>query len=64
VETLRLQWEDPGGDVLAGPQMGFYWLDRDPLLENLRSDAAFTAMLRQIRTELDSMRLLIGSPRL
>lgn len=64
VETLRQQWAEPGGELLAGPQLGFYWLDRDPLLENLRSDAAFTALLRQMRLELDSMRRLIGSPRL
>lgn len=64
VETLRQQWAEPGGELLAGPQLGFYWLDRDPLLENLRSDTAFTALLRQMRLELDSMRRLIGSTRL
>ena len=64
VEILRQHWDEPGGDLLAGPQFGFYWLDRDPLLENLRADSAFTAMLATMRAELDSMRLLIESPRL
>lgn len=57
VAALRRRWhEEPGGDLLAGPQIGFYWIDHDPLLAGLRSEPAFQALLARIRAELDAMR--------
>jgi DNA-binding SARP family transcriptional activator/Tfp pilus assembly protein PilF len=57
VALLRRAWKgEPGGDPSSGPQLGFYWLDRDPLLSPLRADPAFRDFLIQVRGEIDAAR--------
>jgi TolB-like protein/DNA-binding SARP family transcriptional activator/Flp pilus assembly protein TadD len=55
--VLRRWWRyELGGDLAAGPQIGLYWIDADPLLAQVRTDPAFRTLLAEIRAELDAMR--------
>jgi len=58
--TLAAHWRTGlRSDSPDPPEIGVYWLDAEPFLEDLRDDPRFRALLRQMRAELDSMRLLL-----
>lgn len=43
----------------AGPAIGLYWIDFDPLLHGLVDDPRFQTLLAETRASLDSMRALL-----
>jgi TolB-like protein/DNA-binding SARP family transcriptional activator len=57
--TIREHWRSGlyGSGMQAGPQIGVYWLDADPLLQGLREDPDFQALLSEVREELDRQRV-------
>lgn len=64
--TLREHWQSGlyGNGMQAGPQIGIYWLDADPLLEGLRDDPRFPALLSEIRADLDRQRVGVFAGRI
>jgi tetratricopeptide (TPR) repeat protein len=53
-------------EITSGPQVGVYWIDTDPLLDGLRDEPRFQALLAELRVSLDSMRAALAEapPRL
>ena len=49
----------PGLRGGPGPQIGIYWVDRDPLLYDIVGDPRFQKLLAEMRASLDSMRALL-----
>lgn len=57
--TLREHWRSGLRWVEDPPHIGVYWVDREPVLEGLRDDPRFGALLADMRVGLDSMRALV-----
>jgi TolB-like protein/DNA-binding SARP family transcriptional activator/Tfp pilus assembly protein PilF len=56
LDVIREHWRSGMRWVEDPPRIGIYWLDQDPMVQELRRDPRFEALLTEIRRELDVLR--------
>jgi Tfp pilus assembly protein PilF len=60
--VIREHWRSGMRWVEDPPRNGVYWLDRDPMVQDLRSDPRFESLLTEMRRELDALRRDLAGP--
>ncbi len=58
--VIRTHWRQGLRWVEDPPRIGIYWLDRDPVVRDLSEDPRFTALMSEIRRELDDLRAALA----
>ena len=62
LDVIREHWRSGMRWVEDPPRIGIYWLDRSPLVQDLRGDPRFEALLTEMRQELDELRSGLADP--
>lgn len=62
LDVIREHWRSGMRWVEDPPRIGIYWLDRSPLVQDLRGDPRFQDLLTEMRRELDALRSGLADP--
>jgi TolB-like protein/DNA-binding SARP family transcriptional activator/Tfp pilus assembly protein PilF len=62
LDVIREHWRSGMRWAEDPPRIGIYWLDRHPLVQDLREDPRFEALMSEIRRELDALRSGLSVP--
>ncbi len=60
LDVIRDHWRSGMRWVEDPPRVGIYWLERDPVVRDLRGDPRFRNLVTEMRRELDGLRRGLG----